>query len=128
MNIGSIILGRLYFFNECALIRWSGNKYGGKNHPIYIGYKSRYEWFLKKIIINFSDLYSVFNLNKNFNLNPTSFKIIFFLFDIIPGFINKMKAFVKRKFLRILQKIGLKIKVEKIFKISQVNSIFESLK
>ena len=46
----------------------------------------------------------------------------------MPGFICKEKAFVKRKFLRILQKIGLKIKVEKIFKISQVNSIFETLK
>ena len=126
--MSSIILGRLYFIKECALIRWAGNKYGGKNHPIYLGYKNRYDWFLKKIIINFSDLYSVFNLTKNFNLNATSFKIIFFLFDIIPSFISKMKAFIKRKFLRILQKIGFKIKVKKIFKISQINSIFESLK
>jgi glycosyltransferase domain-containing protein len=97
MNIITLSSGRIKFYDDISVLRWSGVKMRDKNktnnHFVCEIHKNRYQWFnyffsentnlIKKILIN----------KKIFFQNILIFKVYFFIFDIL---MNKLKKIINK--------------------------------
>ena len=99
MDFINISSGRIKFFNEISVLRWSGIKNKNEDHPINKSHKNRYIWYKyfftsqKKLVKKLTSKLNIFYRSFIF------FKTYIFLVDILRNFIIKSAS---ENFTRIL--------------------------
>ena len=124
MDLCTISAGRIKFFKDTSVLRWSGIKNKNKKHPLNTLHTNRYNWFKyffssQRILIR-----DILNNQKIFFNNFYIFKIHFFISDILGSIIKKNAGYML--LIRIINKINRvlvyddQVKIYKKFKLDLI--------
>ena len=112
MDLCTISAGRIKFFKDTSVLRWSGIKNKKKKHPLNTLHTNRYDWFKyffssQRILIR-----DILNNKKIFFNNFYIFKLHFFIIDIL-------RSIIINKINRVLV-YGDQVKIYKKFRLDQI--------
>ncbi len=97
MNIITLSSGRIKFYDDITVLRWSGLKIRDKNktnnHFVNEIHKNRYQWFNYFFSENTNLIKKILISKKIFFQNILIFKLYFFIFDIL---MNKLRKIINK--------------------------------